>query len=747
MRIVSIGGGPSGLFSAILFRKAFADAEIVVYERNRPDDTFGWGVVFSEETLGNIRDADPESYAEIEREFAYWDDIETWIGGRCVTSTGHGFCGLSRKRLLQILHARCRALGVDLRFETDVPDSDALRAEADLVIAADGVNSGVRAKHEAEFRPEIGWGRTRFCWLGTTLPLRAFTFVFKHSPHGLFAVHAYPFEKGLSTWIVECSEDTWKRAGLDRATEAETVAYCADLFRDELKGHALLTNRSIWRSFPTIRCAHWSVGNLVLMGDAVHTAHFSIGSGTKLAMEDAIALRDAFVRCGAADVPAALAEYERSRRDDVARLQRVADVSREWFEDCERWTGLAPEQFTFHLLTRSKKITYDNLTKRDPAFVAQVAEWFRGACGAPKASDGSVPPPAFTPFRLRGLTLPNRIVVSPMCQYSATEGTVGEWHLVHLGSRAVGGAGLVIAEMTDVAPEGRITRGCAGLWNDAHTVAWRRIVDFVHANSASKIGVQLAHAGRKASCALPWEGGAPLGADGWESIGPSAIPFDAGWPAPREMSRADMDRVRDAFVAATRRALDAGFDLIELHVAHGYLLSSFLSPLSNARTDAYGGSLENRMRFPIEVLVAVRATWPADRPLAVRISATDWLGDEGTTPAESVVIARALHAAGCDVVDVSTAGNSPRSKPVYGRMYQVQFADRIRHEAGVPVMAVGAIADADHVNTIVASGRADLCCIARAHLADPYLAARAAGRYGYPDIAWPNQYLAGRPRG
>jgi anthraniloyl-CoA monooxygenase len=746
MRIVSIGGGPAGLFSAILMRRAFPDCRVTVLERNRPDDTFGFGVVFSRETLGNIRDADPESYASIEREFAYWDDIETHFAGTCTTSTGHGFCGLARKTLLQILQDRARGLGVDLRFQTDVPDPEALRGDADLVLGADGVNSLVRARYADTFRPAIHQGRARFCWLGTTKPLRAFTFVFRESEHGLFTVHAYPFQKGLSTWIVECSEDTWRRAGLDRATEDETVAYCTRLFRDDLGGHPLLVNRSIWRSFPTIRCERWSHGNLVLMGDAVHTAHFSIGSGTKLAMEDAIALVDAFRRLGTADVPAALAEYERSRRDEVARLQRSADVSREWFEDCSRWTKLHPTQFNFHLMTRSKRITYDNLAKRDPAFVARVTEWFRETSGAPRASDGSAPPPAFTPFRLRGLTLPNRIVVSPMCQYSAVDGVPDDWHLVHLGSRAIGGAGLVIAEATGVSPDGRITPGCTGIWGDAHVAAWKRVTDFVHARSASKVGLQIGHAGRKASCSRPWEGDGPLAEGAWQTLGPSATPFRASWPVPREMDRADMDRVRDDFVAAARRALAAGFDLLELHMAHGYLLSSFLSPLSNLRTDEYGGTLERRMRFPLEVARAVRAAWPADRPLAARISATDWLDDRGMTPADAVVVARALAAEGVDVIDVSTAGNSPESRPVYGRMYQVPFADRIRHEAGVPVMAVGAIQDADHANTVVASGRADLCCIARAHLADPYLAAHAAGRYGYPDLFWPVQYAAGRPR-
>ncbi len=748
MRILSIGGGPAGLFTAILAKKAFPGSRVTVLERNRADDTFGWGVVFSRETLGNLRDADPGSYAEIERAFAFWDDIETRFRGTVEVSTGHGFCGLARKRLLQILQARCTALGVELRFQHEIPDPETVRGDADLVLGADGVNSLVRARYEATFRPETQWGRARFCWLGTTLALRAFTFVFKASPHGLFTVHAYPFEPGLSTWIVECAEDTWRKAGLDTATEEQTVAFCEDLFRDDLEGHPLLTNRSIWRSFPTVRCERWSHGNVVLLGDAAHTAHFSIGSGTKLAMEDAIALVDAMKRLGTADVPAVLAEYERSRRDEVSRLQRSADVSREWFEDCGRWQTLDPVQFQFHLMTRSKRITWDNLAKRDPPFIARVAEWFRVSAGAPKASDGSPPPPMFTPFRLRGLTLPNRVVVSPMCQYSAAGGMPTDWHLVHLGSRAVGGAGLVLSEMTDVSPEARITHGCTGLWNEAHAAAWRRIVEFVHGNSAAKIGVQLAHAGRKGSARHPWTGfDVPLtAAEGaWETLAPSPLPFAPGWPAPREMTRTDMDRVRADFVRATRLADQAGFDLVEVHMAHGYLLSTFICPLTNVRRDAYGGSVEGRMRFPLEVFAAMRAAWPDEKPMSVRITACDW-APGGITPGESVEVARMLRDAGCDVVDVSTSGNTIDSRPVYGRMFQVPFADRIRHEAKVPVMSVGAILDADHVNTVVAAGRADLCCLARPHLGDPYLTARAAARYGFPDHPWPGQYELGRPR-
>ena len=771
MRIASVGGGPAGLYFSLLFKKSFPDADITVYERNRADDTFGWGVVFSDETLGHFEQADPESFAQIKAAFAYWTDIETYVGGQCVTSTGHGFCGLSRRKLLQIFHERCRQLGVrlvfgkDVRSLADVPGND-------LVLAADGLNSALRKQFEDHFKPSVDWRACRFAWLGTTLPLKAFTFHFKETPHGLFQVHAYPFEPQLSTWIVECHEQVWRRAGLDTATEEDTVAFCEQLFAEELKGHKLLTNKSVWRSFPTVRCERWHHRNLVLLGDSAHTAHFSIGSGTKLAMEDAIALRDAFtthVAAGhaassgrapaAADVPAVLAAYEARRKPDTIRTQRAAQTSLEWFENSARYAHQHPLQFTFNLMTRSKRITWDNLRLRDPALVERVDRWFFDDAWAKHAPPGAskpaagpkgtpvAPAPIFAPFRLRGLQLHNRIVVSPMCQYSAEDGVPGDWHLVHLGSRAIGGAGLVMTEMTDVSPEGRITSGCTGLWNETQQRGWQRIVEFVHGRSRAAIGIQLAHAGRKGSCELPWKGGAPLKDGCWTTLGPSALPFGKDWPAPREMSRRDMDKVREDFVGAVRRAHSAGFDLIELHMAHGYLLSSFLSPLSNRRTDGYGGSLQNRLRFPLEVLDAARAAWPADHPLAVRLSATDWMDEDGgQTIEESVEIARVLAAHGCDLVDVSTAGNVPESRPDYGRMYQVPFADRIRHETGLPVMAVGAILGADHANTVLAAGRADLCALARAHLRQPYLVLDAAAATGFWEHPFPDQYLPARPQ-
>ncbi|MEO0651177.1 MAG: FAD-dependent monooxygenase [Planctomycetota bacterium] len=719
-------------------------------------------MVFSDETLGNFEQADEPTYRAIRESFAYWSDIETFVGGELVRSTGHGFCGMARKKLLMLFQERAAELGVELRFESEITEEQA-QVESDLVIACDGINSRVRADHEQVFDPSLDWRECRFTWLGTTKPLGAFTFIFKVNEHGLWMVHAYPFQQGdvpageaRSTWIVETHEDSWRNAGLENASEEETVRYCQELFADELGEHELLANRSIWRRFPTVRNERWYDGKVVLLGDAAHSAHFSIGSGTKLAMEDAIALADAWDENVARGVPAVLEAYQEDRWLETVKLQRAAQTSLEWFENARRYMKQAPLQFTFNLMTRSKRITYDNLALRDPELVREVTEWFADQAGAPRRSDGSAPAPIFTPLELRELKLPNRVVVSPMCQYSAQDGVVGDWHLVHLGARAVGGAGLVITEMTDVEPIGRITYGCAGIWRDDQEAAWKRVVDFVHGSSKSAIGIQLAHAGRKASCSRPWDGDAPLGEQGgfdaepaWQTIAPSGLPFGPSWHVPKAMDRDDMYRVRDAFVDATRRAERAGFDLVELHMAHGYLLSSFLSPASNHRTDAYGGSLENRARFPLEVLEAVREVWPDSKPLAVRISATDWLEDTdsaGFSADESIQLSRWLLERGCDLIDVSTAGNTPESKPIYGRMYQVPFADRIRHETGAKVMAVGAIQGADHANTILAAGRADLCAMARPHLLDPHLTLQAAVQYGQKDVAWPAQYDPAKPR-
>ena len=749
MKIVSLGGGPAGLYFSILMKKFHPEADISVLERNRADDTFGFGVVFSDETLGNFEQADPESFKAITDSFIHWRNIETFYGGERTVSTGHGFSALSRKTLLLILQQRCLDLGVRLEFERDVADLSEF-ADADLLLGADGVNSMVREAYKEHFRPRLDWRHCRFCWLGTDKPLDAFTFVFHENDHGLFQAHAYPFENGRGTWIVECHADVFERSGLAEDDEAATVAYCEELFAPWLDGHRLLANRSVWRTFPTIRCESWHHENIVLLGDAAHTAHYSIGSGTKLAMEDAVALADAFAVHGTEDVPSVLAAYQDARWVDVIKTQKAAQTSLEWFENSARYVSQPPVQFAFNLMTRSKQITYDNLGQRDPDLIGAVTEWFRQDVGAPLASDGSAPPPIFTPYRLGDLELVNRIVVSPMCQYSALDGCPDDWHLVHLGSRAVGGAGLIITEMTDVSADGRITLGCAGLYRDEHVDAWRRIVDFVHKSSPAKIGIQLAHAGRKGSVHHPWDGNVdvPLAADAgaWQTIAPSPLPFYPDWPVPKEMDRADMDRVLEAFVAATKMSDAAGFDLIELHCAHGYLLSSFLSPLSNHRQDDYGGSLENRLRFPLEVAQAVREAWPSEKPLSARLSASDWMEDgSGTTPEEAVAISRRLHAAGCDLIDVSSAGNSPESDVVYGRMYQVPFAEKIRYEAGVPVAAVGALLGSDHANTVLAAGRADLAVMARPHLRDAYLTLHAAEKYDFPDQAWPGPYLAGRP--
>ncbi len=737
-RIVCVGGGPGGLYAAILLKAADLAREITVYERNRADDTFGFGVVFSDATLGNIAAADPATYAAITANFAHWDDIDVHYGGACLRSTGHGFAGLSRQRLLAILQARCVELGIAVHYEAEIDDPEAL--DADLVIAADGLNSKIRGRFEAHFGPRIDLGQTRFTWLGTTRQFPAFTFDFVRDTHGLWRLHAYNFEDGLSTFIVEATEATWKAAGMDRADEATTARVCSEIFADRLAGHPLLTNHSIWRRFPTVQNRRWSHGRYVLLGDAAHTAHFSIGSGTKLAMEDAIALRDALA--AEADRDRALARYEAERRPVVASTQRAAAVSLKWFEDTERYMGLHPRQFAFSLLTRSLRITHANLGTRDPAFTEATDRWFAAQAGVAVPEDAEPPPPMFTPFAVGGLTLHNRIVVSPMCQYSATEGLIDDWHLVHLGSRAIGGAGLVITEMTDVTAEGRITPGCAGLYTDAHEAAWKRVCDYVHAHTNAKIGVQLAHAGRKGSASRPWEGDTALtGDDAWQTLGPSAVPFGPGWPAPKAMDEADLARVKRAFVDSAKRALAAGFDLVEIHCAHGYLLHSFLSPIANRRGDAYGGSLENRMRYPLEVIAAVRAVWPKGKPLAMRISATDW-SDEGFTGDEAVVFSRAAAAAGVDLVDCSTGGIAPDIRPEYGRLYQTPYAERVRMEAGVPTMAVGGISSYADVNSVLAAGRADLCALARAHLFDPYWTRHAAYEQRH-DQRWPLQYEMG----
>jgi anthraniloyl-CoA monooxygenase len=725
-------------------KRADASHEVVVLERNLPDDTFGFGVVFSDATIADVESADPETYRAITDHFIRWDDIDVHYGDDVVRSTGHGFSGMSRQRLLTVLQEQATELGVDIRFETEFAgfgEEGSAREDYDVIIGADGANSAVRDALADRFQPSFDWRPNRFVWLGTTKPFPAFTFYFRENEHGLWRVHAYQYEPGRSTFIVECTEKTWRSAGMEDAQEDMVTAYCAELFAEELAGHELIENRSVWRSFPTIRCKNWFVDNVVLMGDAVHTAHFSIGSGTRLGMLDSIALRDALV--AESSVEAALSAYQEARQPAVESLQRAAQASLEWFEATERYLDLDPVQFAFTLLTRSLRITHEDLRLRDPDFLVSVDALVADQAETQSRTHVSrrpVPPPMFTPFRLREVVVPNRVVVSPMCQYMAVDGTVGDWHLQHLGSRAVGGAGMVYAEMTDVSPEARISPGCAGLYKPEHVDAWKRIVDFIHGESPAKVAMQLGHAGRKGATKNLWEGDSePLREGGWELLSASPLPyFPDRSQTPREMTRADMDEVLRDYVRATEYANEAGFDLLEVHMAHGYLLASFISPLTNQRADGYGGSLENRMRFPLEVFDACRAVWPDELPMSVRVSAVDWMPG-GIGPEDTVEVSRMLVSHGCDVVDVSSGQTVPDQQPVYGRLFQTPFADRVRNEVGISTMAVGNISSWMDVNTIIAAGRADLCLIARAHLFDPYWTRHAAHMLGY-HLPWPNQY-------
>jgi len=744
VKILVVGGGPSGLYFSILMKRADASHEVVVLERNLPDDTFGFGVVFSDATIADVESADPETYRAITDHFIRWDDIDVHYGDDVVRSTGHGFSGMSRQRLLTVLQEQATELGVDIRFETEFAgfgEEGSAPEDYDVIIGADGANSAVRDALADRFQPSFDWRPNRFVWLGTTKPFPAFTFYFRENEHGLWRVHAYQYEPGRSTFIVECTEETWRSAGMEDAQEDMVTAYCAELFAEELAGHELIENRSVWRSFPTIRCKNWFVDNVVLMGDAVHTAHFSIGSGTRLGMLDSIALRDALV--AESSVEAALSAYQEARQPAVESLQRAAQASLEWFEATERYLDLDPVQFAFTLLTRSLRITHEDLRLRDPDFLVSVDALVADQAETQSRTHVSrrpVPPPMFTPFRLREVVVPNRVVVSPMCQYMAVDGTVGDWHLQHLGSRAVGGAGMVYAEMTDVSPEARISPGCAGLYKPEHVDAWKRIVDFIHGESPAKVAMQLGHAGRKGATKNLWEGDSePLREGGWELLSASPLPyFPDRSQTPREMTRADMDEVLRDYVRATEYANEAGFDLLEVHMAHGYLLASFISPLTNQRADGYGGSLENRMRFPLEVFDACRAVWPDELPMSVRVSAVDWMPG-GIGPEDTVEVSRMLVSHGCDVVDVSSGQTVPDQQPVYGRLFQTPFADRVRNEVGISTMAVGNISSWMDVNTIIAAGRADLCLIARAHLFDPYWTRHAAHMLGY-HLPWPNQY-------
>jgi anthraniloyl-CoA monooxygenase len=765
MKILCIGGGPAGLYFALLMKKQDPSHQITVVERNRPYDTFGWGVVFSDQTLGNLAEADAQTAQAIEAAFNHWDDIDVFFKGEKVTSGGHGFCGIGRKHLLNILQHRCEELGVELVFETDVTDDQVLAARygADLVIASDGLNSRTRARYADSYQPQIEPRRCRFVWLGTRKKFDAFTFAFKQTKDGWFQAHIYQFDADTSTFIIETPEPVWRASGLEDMTQEESIAFCERLFAEELDGHALMSNAShlrgsaMWITFPRIVCGkwvHWHAADgkhvpIVLMGDAAHSAHYSIGSGTKLALEDAIEL----ARCFGThhDAAGALAAYEEVRAVEVLKLQSAARNSMEWFENVERYTAMDAPQFAYSMLTRSQRLSHENLRLRDAGYVSSYERWFAGRATtqagvvAPQAITTVAPPPMFTPFKVRELVLKNRILVSPMAQYSAVDGVAGDYHLAHLGARALGGAAMVFAEMTCVSADARITPYCPGMYAPEHTQAWKRIVDFVHQHSDAAIALQLGHAGAKGSTRAMWDGiDRPLDDGNWPLFSASPQQYLPGVSQPaREMTAADMDRIQNDFVRATLAANEADFDWLELHCAHGYLLSSFISPLTNQRSDEYGGSLENRCRYPLRVFQAMRAAWPSHKPMSVRISAHDWV-EGGITPDDAVKIARLFKAAGADMIDCSSGQVSKREKPVYGRMFQTPFADRIRNEAGIGAIAVGSIFEADHVNSIIAAGRADLCAVGRPHLANPAWTLAEAARIGYTAVAWPKQYLPGK---
>jgi len=747
MKVVCLGAGPSGLYLAISLKLRDPAHDVTVYERNQPGDTYGWGVVFSDQTLENLAANDPVSARAMADELIRWDYIDVKIRGQVERSGGHGFIGIGRRRMLEVLSQRAAELGVKQQYATEVQLADLAKfKDADLIVAADGLNSRVRNSDLSGFKADIELRPNKFVWLGTHQRFDdAFTFMFEQTEHGWLWAHAYQFDAATSTFIVECRPETYDKWGFERMSHAESAETCRRIFEKHLGGHALLTNSahirgSAWINFPRVLCRNWVRGNVVLIGDAAHTAHFSIGSGTKLGFEDAISLAR-HLHTGA-PLEEALATYQAEREVEALKLQSAARNSMTWFEEIGRYLDYGVKQFTYALLTRSQRVSHENLRLRDKQWLESVERAFAVQAGA---GDRHVPP-MFTPFKLRDMVLPNRIVVSPMSMYSAVEGVPDDWHLVHYGSLARGGAGLVYTEMTDVSREGRISPGCAGLWNDAQEAAWKRIADFVHAHSQAKFCLQLGHAGPKASTKVGWEGNdVPLDSGNWQPIGPSANAYSKANQVPRAMTRADMDRVRDEYVAATQRAGRAGFDMLELHYAHGYLMSAFITPVMNRRADEYGGSLENRLRFPLEVFNAVRAAWPQDKPIAVRISSNDWVGDAGITPAESVKIARAFKAAGVDIMDISAGQTTLEARPVYGRMFQTPFSDQVRNDARIATMAVGNIYEVDHVNSILASGRADLCCLARPHLMDPNWTLRAAAQQGYRGeaVLVPPQYLMG----
>ena len=765
MKILSIGGGAAGLYFGILMKKLDPSNEITVLERNRPYDTFGWGVVFSDQTLSNFVRADEPTARTILQSFNHWDDIDVRINSTSIISGGHGFCGIGRKRLLNILQERAEGLGVKLVFEADIKDDQEAAREygADLVIAADGLNSAIRTRYASTFKPDVDTRKCRFVWLGTKKLFKDFTFIFENTEFGWFQAHIYQFDGDTSTFIVETPEDVWQRAGIDQMSQEESIAFCEKLFAKHLDGAELMSNAAHlrgsanWIKFPRVICENWVQWNsidgkevpVVLMGDAAHTAHFSIGSGTKLAMEDAIELANSIAASTTGDMHEILASYQETRAIEVLKIQNAARNAMEWFEETGRYTNMPPEQFNFSLLTRSQRISHDNLRVRDADYIATYDKWFASKAfadaGLELPTNVENIPPMFTPFKLRDVVLKNRVVVSPMAQYSSEDGLAADYHLVHLGARAMGGAGMVFTEMTCVSADARITPGCPGLYKPEHTIGWKRIVDFVHSNSDAKIAVQIGHAGAKGATKLAWDGiDKPVETDSWPLISASPEQYLVGVSqTSREMTRGDMDRVKQDFINATKAAEVAGFDWLELHAAHGYLLSSFISPITNRRSDEYGGSLENRMKYPLEIFAAVREVWPIGKPISVRISAHDWT-EGGITPLDAVEIAKAFKAAGADLIDCSSGQVTKKEKPVFGRMFQTPFADQIRNEAGIATMAVGAIFEADNVNTIIAAGRADLCAVARMHLVNPAWTLLEAAKIGYKNVTWPKQYISAK---
>ena len=746
MKVLCLGGGPAGLYFAISMKLRDPSHQVTVMERNKANDTFGWGVVLSDDALGRMQMNDPVSTEAIRSHFAYWDDIAVVHDGVRTVSGGHGFAGIGRKQMLILLQARARDLGVDLRFEAEFRTAENYRKDYDLVVAADGINSLVRREYADVFQPDIDTRKCKFVWLGTHQKFDdAFTFIFERTEHGWIWAHVYQFDDKTATFIVETLPETWDRLGFAAMTKEETVATCARIFARHLGGHDLMSNAvhlrgaAVWMQFPRVICQKWYHQNVVLMGDAAATGHFSIGSGSRLAFDSAIALAEYLH--SEPTLEGAFDRYQAERRVEVLRLQSAARNSLEWFEEVERYLDLDPTQFAYSLLTRSQRISHENLRLRDPVWLALAEDWFQDQAGGQRGRR-----PMFAPFRLRGMALKNRIVLSPMAQYKAVDGAPTDWHFVHYAERAKGGAALIYSEMTCVSATGRITPGCPGLYAPDHQAAWARLADFIHSETTARFCIQIGHAGRKASTCVPWDGGgidAPLATGNWPLISASAIPYRPASQTPRAMEAADFDTVTAQFVAATQMADRAGADMIELHAAHGYLIASFLSPVTNKRTDNYGGSLENRLRFPLQVFTAMRAVWPDQKPMSVRISAHDWI-DGGVTPDEAVAIARAFRAVGADIIDVSAGQTDPAEKPVYGRMFQTPFSDRIRNEAGIPTMTVGNITDWDQVNGILMAGRADLVCLARTHLADPYWTLHVAAAQGDTDTEWPVPYAGGK---